>query len=175
MLSRRAGVLTALGIGLGVLVHVTYTLVGVGLLIQQSLWLFSAIKLVGAAYLVFLGVTMLRTGSAVEAPDGAATALSDVAALRTGFLINALNPKTTVFIVSLFVQVVHPTTPLGVQIGYGAFIAVAHVAWFSLVALGFSAAAVRDRLLAMRHWIDRIFGGVLVIFGMLLALTRSAR
>ena len=60
MLSRRAGMLTALGIGLGVLVHVTYTLVGVGLLIQQSLWLFNAIKLVGAVYLIYLGVKMLR-------------------------------------------------------------------------------------------------------------------
>ncbi|CAB3939960.1 hypothetical membrane protein [Pseudomonas knackmussii B13] len=44
MLSRRAGVLTALGIGLGILVHITYTLIGVGLLIQQSLWLFNTIN-----------------------------------------------------------------------------------------------------------------------------------
>lgn len=175
MLSRRAGVLTALGIGVGVLVHVTYTLVGVGLLIQQSLWLFNAIKLVGAAYLVYLGVKMLRVRPSAAMQGAAPAPLSDMAALRTGFLTNALNPKTTVFIVSLFMQVVHPTTPLAVQIGYGAFIAVAHMAWFSLVALSFSAAAVRDRLLAMRHWIDRIFGGLLVVFGMLLALTRGAR
>ena len=82
--------------------------------------------------------------------------------LRTGFLTNALNPKTTVFIVSLFMQAVRPDTPLIVQIGYGAFIAVAHAGWFSLVALCFSATAVRDRLLALRHWIDRTFGCLLV-------------
>lgn len=69
MLSRRAGVLTALGIGLGVLVHVTYTLVGVGLLIQQSLWLFNAIKLVGAVYLIYLGVKMLRAKPAGPLAD----------------------------------------------------------------------------------------------------------
>lgn len=175
MLSRRAGVLTALGIGLGVLVHVTYTLVGLGLLIQQSLWLFNAIKLVGAAYLVYLGVRMLRA-KPVGALAGCALApLSDAAALRIGFLTNALNPKTTVFIVSLFMQVLRPDTPLAVQIGYGVFIAVAHMAWFSLVALCFSAGAVRDRLLAVRHWIDRAFGGLLVGFGVLLAVSRGSR
>lgn len=89
-LSRRAGVLTALGIGLGVLVHLTYTLLGVGLLIEQSLWLFNAIKLVGAAYLIYLGVTMLRTKPGVAPADGAAPPASDWSALRTGFLTNAL-------------------------------------------------------------------------------------
>ena len=175
MLSRRAGVLTALGIGLGVLVHVTYTLVGMGLLIQQSLWLFNAIKLAGAVYLVYLGVKMLRTRHDGTRDDGTVAHLSDAAALRTGFLTNALNPKTTVFILSLFMQVVRPETPLAAQIGYGAFISVAHMAWFGLVALCFSAGAVRQRLLAMRHWMDRVFGGMLVGFGVLLAVTRGSR
>jgi RhtB (resistance to homoserine/threonine) family protein len=175
ILSRRAGVLTALGIGLGVLVHITYTLIALGLLIQQSLWLFNAIKLVGALYLIYLGVKMLRAKPAGALADGAVAPLSDGAALRTGFLTNALNPKAMVFIVSLFMQVVRPDTPLAVQIGYGAFISAAHMAWFSLVALCFSAGAVRDRLLAVRHWIDRTFGGLLVGFGILLAIARGSR
>ncbi|CAB3634825.1 Threonine efflux protein [Achromobacter mucicolens] len=175
MLSRRAGVLTALGIGMGVLVHVGYTLVGVGLLIQQSLWLFNAIKLAGAAYLVYLGMKMLRTRPGSGNSSRAAAAMSDLAALRTGFLTNALNPKTTVFIVSLFMQVVRPDTPLAVQVGYGAFISLAHVTWFCLVAMCFSSDGVRQRLLAVRHWIDRIFGGLLVAFGVLLAVASGSR
>lgn len=175
LLSRRAGVLTAVGIGLGVLVHVGYTLLGLGLLIQQSLWLFHAIKLAGAAYLVYLGVKMLRTRPSRGVPEAASAPLSDGAALRTGFLTNALNPKTTVFVVSLFLQVVRPGTPLSLQLGYGAFISAAHVAWFSLVALCFSAGAVRSHLLAARHWIDRAFGGLLVGFGVLLALSGGTR
>lgn len=173
-LSRRAGLLTALGIGLGVLVHVSYTLVGVGLLIQQSLWLFGAIKLLGAAYLIFLGVKMLREQPDAMHDDGRLVPLSDWAALRTGFLTNALNPKTTVFIVSLFVQVVRQDTPLPVQIAYGAFISAAHIVWFCLVAWFFSAGVVRGRLLAARHVIDRAFGGLLLGFGVLLATARSA-
>lgn len=81
---------------------------------------------------------------------------TDRAALRTGFLTNALNPKTTVFIVSLF-------------------IALAHAGWFSLVAVCFSAQAVRDRLLSLRHWIDRTFGILLVGFGVMLAIGRGSR
>lgn len=175
LLSRRAGVLTALGIGLGVLVHVTYTLVGVGLLTLQSLWLFNAIKLAGAAYLVYLGVKMLRSSTAGELNATQAVPMSDLAALRTGFLTNAMNPKTTVFIVSLFLQVVRPDTPMSVQIGYGLFISMAHIAWFALLALCFSSQAMRARLLGVRHWIDRAFGGLLIVFGALLGLASGSR
>lgn len=169
LLSRRTGVLTALGIAAGVCVHVSYSLLGVGLLIQQSLWLFGLIKLAGAAYLIFLGIKMLRTKPASDEQVASQPPLSNLEALRTGFLTNVLNPKTSIFIVSLFMQVVQPGTPLGVQLGYGAFIVLAHAAWFGAVALFFSTDSVRARLLAVRHWIDRVFGGLLVGFGVLLA------
>lgn len=172
LLSRRAGVLTACGIGAGVVIHVSYTLVGVGVLIQQSLWLFTVLKAIGAAYLIYLGVCMLRhAGAAAAAPSHANTdATSDFAALKIGFLTNVLNPKTTIFIVSLFMQVVNPQTPLSVQIGYGLFIAVAHILWFAAVALLFSAPGVNARLLRLRKGIDRAFGGLLIVFGALLAV-----
>ena len=174
LLSRRAGVLTAMGIGLGVLVHVGYTLLGLGLVLQQSPWLFNALKLAGAAYLVYLGIKMLRSRPDVQQPDAASPALSDLAALRSGFLTNALNPKTSIFIVSLFMGVVRPDTGLPVQMAYGVFIAGAHVLWFSLVALCFSAGRVREKLLAARQWIDRVFGGLLVGFGVLLTLSQRS-
>ncbi|MDL5592203.1 LysE family transporter [Bacillus subtilis] len=174
LLSRRAGVLTAMGIGLGVLVHVGYTLLGLGLVLQQSPWLFNALKLAGAAYLVYLGINMLRSTPDVQQPDAASPALSDLAALRSGFLTNALNPKTSIFIVSLFMGVVRPDTGLPVQMAYGLFIAGAHVLWFSLVALCFSAGRVREKLLAARQWIDRAFGGLLVGFGVLLTLAQRS-
>jgi RhtB (resistance to homoserine/threonine) family protein len=173
ILTRRAGVLTALGIGLGVTVHVSYTLLGIGLLISRSLWLFHSIKLVGAVYLVYLGIKMLRAQPAQQQAQATAASLSDWDALRTGFLTNVLNPKTTIFIVSLFMQAVRPDTPLPIQIGYGAFIALAHMAWFSLVALCFSADTVRARLLAARRRIDQTFGCLLVGFGALLAISSS--
>lgn len=168
--SRRAGLLTALGIGLGVWVHVAYTLLGVGLVIQQSLRLYAALKIVGALYLIYLGWKMLRAPAADASATGPDTAeLSDLAALRTGLLTNALNPKCTVFIVSLFLQVVQPSTPLAARIGYGAFVSATHVLWFGLVALLFSGGTLKTTLLGARRWIDRAFGTVLIGFGGLLA------
>jgi threonine/homoserine/homoserine lactone efflux protein len=154
------------------LVHVGYTLLGVGLLMQQSPWLFEVVKLLGAAYLIYLGVTMLRTRPGSDLPSEPAAVLSNMAALRRGFLTNALNPKTTVFVVSLFLQIVGPQTPLATQLAYGGFISLAHVGWFCIVALCFSAQRVRGRLLAVRHWIDRAFGSMLVGFGVLLAAAK---
>lgn len=175
LVSRRAGVLTAIGIGGGVLVHVAYTLLGIGLLLQTSPWLFNGLKLIGAAYLVWLGVKMLRSRAQGEVTSSAEMAMRDWGALRIGFLTNALNPKTTIFIVSLFMQVVQPATPLTVQLGYGAFISAAHIVWFALVALFFSAGAIRDSIMRFRPWIDGIFGTLLVGFGIVLLLATASR
>ncbi|HIQ41549.1 Threonine efflux protein [Pseudomonas sp. THAF187a] len=175
MLSRRAGLFTAVGIGLGVLVHVAYTLLGLGLLLQQSAWLFTLCKFAGAGYLLYLGLRMLRSRPEEQQTNSPALAVDAFAALRMGFLGNALNPKTSLFIVSLFMGVVSPQTSLASQLGYGAFIAIAHVAWFALVALGLSAQAVRLRLLAMRQRIEQLFGTLLVGFALWLATTSQPR
>lgn len=169
ILSRRTGVLTAAGIGLGVVVHVCYTLLGLGLVLQHSLWLFSVLKMAGAAYLIYLGIKMLRATPTVGQFATPASAPSDLAALRTGFLTNALNPKTSIFIISLFIGVVGPDTTLPIQIAYGVFISSAHFMWFSLVAMFFSSGRIREKLIAVRHWVDRVFGGLLVGFGVMLA------
>jgi len=169
MLSRRAGVLTAVGISLGVLVHVAYSLLGVGLIISRSEILFGLIKYLGAAYLVWLGVGMLR---AVPSAPGVSPLppLSDLGALRRGFLTNATNPKTTLFVVSLFSQVVSPSTPFPVQVGYGLFMSLAHLVWFVLVAFAFSSAPAQRAVASARHYVERGIGGVLVCLGLTLAL-----
>ena len=169
MLSRRAGMLTAVGIALGVLVHVAYSVLGVGLIISRSILLFNLIKYLGAAYLVYLGVTMLRARA--EVPGAARVrALSDLGALRIGFLTNATNPKTTLFVVSLFTQVISPQTPLLIQLGYGAFMSLAHLLWFMLVACAFSSAPALRMVASARHHVERAIGGVLVCLGLTLAL-----
>ncbi len=175
---RRAGVLCALGIALGVQVHVFYTMFGVGLLIAHAPALLHGIKLVGAAYLVWIG---WRTLSDKALPSGEATAhgvgtptLSTIAALRMGFLTNALNPKTTLFVVSTYTQVVQPDTPLLAQFGYGVFMSAAHAVWFALVAAVFASGALRRSLLARQRLVDGVIGVILVGLGLALGLARLA-
>jgi RhtB (resistance to homoserine/threonine) family protein len=169
MLSRRAGMLTALGISLGVLVHVAYSLFGVGLVIAGSPALFTLLKYLGAAYLIYLGLTMLRARPAAAMPGGAPS-LSDLGALRTGFLTNATNPKTTLFVVSLFAQVISPSTPIHVQLGYGLFMSMAHLVWFVLVAVFFSSTTLAVLVGQGRHVVERGIGVILLCLGLSLAL-----
>jgi len=133
---RRTGLLAALGVAAGVLVHVTYTMLGVGLLIASSTFLFTVIKLAGAAYLVYIGVRTFRTRGEFTVDLENRTGLTPFAALRTGFLTNVLNPKTTLFVVSTFAQVVSPGTPVLQQVGYGLFMSLAHLLWFGVNRLG---------------------------------------
>ena len=101
-------------------VHVGYSILGVGVLVRESLALFTALKLAGAAYLVFLGLRMLLAREDTVAEEAAGGAgVSSWAMLRSGFLTNALNPKTCLFVVSLFMQVIDPHTALPAQLGYG--------------------------------------------------------
>ncbi|MGW3625459.1 LysE family translocator [Streptomyces sp. NPDC000880] len=169
---RTTGLLGAVGVAAGVLVHVTYTMFGVGLLIASSTALFTAIKLVGAAYLVYIGVRTFRARPDLAVDLESKPGLTRLGALRTGFLTNALNPKTTLFVVSTFTQVVGPDTPLWQQAGYGLFMSFAHLAWFGVVALFFSNSRLRTAMLRWQKTLNRTIGSVLVGLGVTLGLAR---
>nr|WP_234342669.1 LysE family transporter [Streptomyces sp. NRRL B-3648] len=162
-----------LAVAAGVLVHVTYTMLGVGLLIASSTFLFTVIKLIGAAYLVHVGVRTFRTRGGVEVDLAHKTALTPLAALRTGFLTNVLNPKTTLFVVSTFAQVVSPGTPVWRQAGYGLFMSLAHLLWFGVVALFFSQERMRTLMLRAQKALDKAVGSVLAGLGISLAFAPS--
>ncbi|MDE3735664.1 LysE family transporter [Pseudomonas resinovorans] len=171
---RRAGTWTALGVGMGIFVHVAYSLLGIGLIVSQSIMLFNALKWAAAAYLLYIGIKALRAKPAD--PVAAEASLmagerSPRGAFVTGFVTNGLNPKATLFFLSLFTVVINPHTPLTVQAGYGVYLACATAAWFSLVALLFSHRRVRAGFARMGHWFDRLMGAVLVGLGIKLAFT----
>ena len=164
---RRTAIWTSVGVGTAILLHVGYSLLGLGLLIQSSEVWFALVKYAGAGYIAWLGLQSLRvkprTESEVFAGRGEAGAVglpTSRAAFVTGFVTNALNPKATLFFVSLFVMVVSPQTPKLVQLGYGVWMALGTMAWFSLVAVFFTREDVRRGFLRLGHWIDRVLGVV---------------
>ncbi len=171
---RRAGSWTALGVGCGIFVHVAYSLLGIGLIVSQSIVLFNLFKWLAAAYLVYLGWRVLRARPmSLEAIDGtnAPVARSAWRAFVIGFVTNGLNPKATLFFLSLFTVVISPDTPLLVQAGYGLYLAGATALWFLLVAWLFSRGRVRAGFARMGHWFDRLTGAVLIGLGARLALS----
>lgn len=171
---RRAGMFTALGVGAGIFVHVAYSLLGIGLIVSQSIVLFNALKWLAAAYLLYIGIRALRAKPADPASaelNLAEGARSPRAAFVTGFVTNGLNPKATLFFLSLFTVVIDPHTPLLVQAGYGVYLALATALWFCLVALLFSQQRVRTGFARLGHWFDRLMGGVLIALGIKLAFS----
>ncbi|MFI6639889.1 LysE family transporter [Streptomyces sp. NPDC050504] len=169
---RTTGLFGAAGVAAGVLVHVTYTMLGVGLLIASSTELFTAIKLAGAAYLVYIGLRTFFARADLAVDLESRPGLSNWGALRTGFLTNALNPKTTLFVVSTFTQVVGPDTAVWQQAGYGLFMSFAHLCWFGLVALFFSDSRLRTAMLRRQKALNRGIGSVLVGLGVTLGFAR---
>lgn len=169
---RRAGLLASGGIALGLSIHIVYSAAGLAAVIAHSVQWMTAIKLLGGAYLLYLGMKGLRarkevvgTGDAVPDKrdrDGASSAGRQVLG---GFLCNAFNPKAPIYFLALFTVVLSPGLPAPTLLAYGAWIMLLQWLWFSLVATVFAHRAIRDRLFAARHWIDRAFGAAMVALG----------
>lgn len=173
---RKAGTWAALGVGSAIFLHVGYSLLGIGIIVSQSIVLFNALKWAAAAYLLYIGIRALRArpaSASAEPLAAGAVQRSARGAFVSGFVTNGLNPKATLFFLSLFTVVIDPHTPLPVQGGYGVYLAIATAAWFVMVARLFSQARVRAGFARMGHWFDRAMGGVLVALGVKLAFTQS--
>ncbi len=165
---------TALGVALGILVHVAYSLLGLGLIIAQSIVLFSLIKLAGAAYLIFIGWKSLTAKTPAhhqEQTRHASAVMSIPQAVRIGFLCNALNPKVTIFFLALFTQVIDPQTPLSVQLLYGLFMSAQTFFWFSTLASVLTLRPVRSCLDVIHLWAERVMGVILIALGIKVALS----
>lgn len=173
---RKAGTYTAMGVGTAIFLHVGYSLLGIGLIVSQSIVLFNALKWAAAGYLLYIGIKALRAkpASPGDAPvNVVASERTARGAFTSGFITNGLNPKATLFFLSLFTVVINPHTPMWVQAGYGVYLAIATGLWFCMVARLFSQERVRAGFARMGHWFDRAMGGVLVALGLKLALTES--
>ena len=170
---RASGILTALGISLGVLIHTTYAIAGAGPLLARSTVLFTVVKTMGACYLVYLGVKTFRNRSYGQLEAGRDGSARRLLALRTGFFTNALNPKTMLFVISVYVQLVNHRTPLWQQVSYALFIAVAHLIWFATVAYFLSSAKLRAPMIRAQGIINRLIGIVLACLGVTLILAHQ--
>jgi threonine/homoserine/homoserine lactone efflux protein len=135
---RNSGLLTTVGGVLGLTMHATAAAFGLSALLLASPTAFTVLKIVGAAYLLWLGLQTLRAAwKSLREPVAdrpAATRRGRLAYLRQGFLSNALNPKVTLFFVTFLPQFVatDSASPQAEALLLSAIFAVLYVAWFSL-------------------------------------------
>ncbi|MEE2023633.1 MULTISPECIES: LysE family translocator [Alkalimonas] len=163
---KQAALAASCGIGLAILLHVTYSLVGIGLLIQTTPWLYMAFSVLAALYLAYLGQQAIRSRAPdvvqAVAKEQVAERLSGRKALLTGFITNGLNPKATLFFLSLFAVVISPETPFSFKLVYGGYMAIATALWFCLLSFLLTQARVRGFLLLKGYWFDRVMGTLLL-------------
>ncbi|MFT7389363.1 MAG: RhtB (resistance to homoserine/threonine) family protein [Candidatus Endobugula sp.] len=170
----RAGLYSALGISLAIWVHVAYSIAGLAVIISNSVVLFSIIKYLGAAYLIYIGWKTFQTKKQDRVINTQEKAtLSNFTAFKVGFITNALNPKTTIFFLSIFTQVVNADTPILLQLLYGAIISLAHLLWFSFVVICLTQPALLKRFNEYKTAIEKVVGVVLMGFGLKVAATSN--
>lgn len=163
---RRAALMTSIGVGLGILLHVGYSLVGLSVLIKTTPWLYTTFSILAALYLVYLAYGALRSGPPAKGSSAPTISekgqISDKKALWTGCLTNGLNPKATLFFLSLFTAIIAVDTPFTVKLVYGIYLAVATGLWFCFLSYLLSTSKVADLIGQKGYWLDRLMGVLLL-------------
>ena len=167
---RRGGLLTSAGILTGNLVHITYCVIGIGLLISQSIVAFSILRYAGAAYLVYLGIATMFAGNTNLEKAVNKTGATTRGWFLQGFINNVLNPKGTLFYLGVFTMVITPDTTPGVMtILIFLMMTLCAVFWLFFVAT-LDHPAVRRRIFRAEKAINAVFGILLVTLGLRVAL-----
>ncbi|HEY9555284.1 MAG TPA: LysE family translocator [Acidimicrobiales bacterium] len=175
-LGRRAALLTVAGNSAGAFAQVIVVAAGLGALLERSAVLFDAIRLLGAAYLVYLGVQMVRHRREGSALPDVTLVRSSRHIVREGFVVGVTNPKLMVFLSAVLPQFVAPgSAPVPLQLlALGAvFVAIAMVldgCW------GFAAGTARTWLSAKPQRLERLGGaGGLVVMGLGVRVAMTGR
>ncbi len=169
--SRREGLLTVAGVVVASLIWVALALWGVGALLLEAGWLYRALRLLGAAYLVYVGVRMIRAGLRQGAWEMAAAPprIFGKSPFTMGLTTTLSNPKSAVFWTSAFLVAVPPHAPDWVYIAILAIIAVQSAAWYGGLALFFSTGFARAQYLRLARKLDLFAGAVMIALGLKLA------
>jgi threonine/homoserine/homoserine lactone efflux protein len=173
---RPAGIAAALGISAGTVLHTCAAALGLSALLAASPQAFMAVKLAGAAYLLYIGVrTLLSRTTAVAGADARSPGDGRWPAFRQGIVTNLLNPKVALFFLALMPQFIsgNSTSKVGAFLVLGLSFVTLGLAWCTTLAIG--AASLRRAFLRRRSlasWMNRIAGTMFIALGLRLAAAR---
>ena len=170
----RRGLFAAIGCTLGIVPHMLAAMLGLSGIMQAGSAMFEVVRWAGVAYLIFMGVSMIRDAGTLPLDVGNATIGPTGPVVRRGILLNILNPKLTLFFFAFLPQFLDASPGLidTKLIGLGGVFMLMTLAVFAVYA--FASAAIRDLVLAapvVRRWIERALGAFLLGFAARLAFT----
>lgn len=160
---RMNGLVASLGHGLGVMLYAIATVVGLAVLIQQTPWLFDAIRYLGAAFLVWLGVQALRSHSYQTIESMGKTSISLKQSFTEGLMISFLNPKLAIFFLALFSQFVENDASALQSVILIITVTGIDTLWYCLVALVLSHSSMLITLRRHINFIEKASGIVLLL------------
>ena len=173
--SRHIGVYTALGIAGGTSVHVAAGFIGLTAIFWQISWLFEVVKILGAAYLIYMGYKVLATKThPVEFQyQKDASDFGRTKAVRLGFYTCVSNPKSALFYLSLFTAIIPPTSPDWAQMFMAVMMVVLSVGWYAGVAFLFSEPLVQQGYRKVERGVNYLVGGLFIGLGLRLIMVRK--
>jgi threonine efflux protein len=167
-------VMTGLGVAAATLTWAAMAMLGFASLVARFEWLYTTLKLAGAAYLFWIGAKMLigaRKGTPLSPPRPSA-AFGGSQDFRAGYATSITNPKAAAFFGSIFVLVLPPDCPAATQVITVIVVTMASAAWHCSLALVFSTPLVLAGYGRAKTKIDAAIGAVLIFLGVRLALSR---
>jgi RhtB (resistance to homoserine/threonine) family protein len=169
---RRAGLQTSVGILSGNLVHITYCLLGIGVVISRSIVAFSALKYAGGVYLIYLGIASLRPGAGTLDVGEIDRRRSHRTWFAQGFVNNLLNPKGTLFYLGVFTVVITPETSASAMFLLIVSMMLVSASFWLCFVYTLDRPTVRQWIERSQQTVHRIFGGLLILLGLRVASMR---
>ncbi len=155
-----------MGLGLGTIIWSSAAILGVALLLETAAWAYTAFKIAGGIYLVWLAIMLWRHAPEPVDLDGARTKLiTPWRAFTLGSLTQLANPKVVVFFGSIFVALLPAHAPAWVYVAAVVIVFFNEIGWYTVVALLFSSARPRAAYMRAKTWIDRVMAGFLALIG----------
>jgi len=163
---RRSALMTSLGIGTGILMHITLCVFGLGMIIKESDLLFKVIQIIGCLYLTYLGIISIKSKNSPKSKYNDEFNFNAFESFKLGFLTNVLNPKATLFFLSLYVLIISNNIPFKFQILFGLWMSFATGLWFAFLSLILTNKSIVSKIEFMSTKIQRLTGVILIIFAM---------
>jgi len=163
---RKISLLTSLGIGTGIIVHILFCVFGLGIIISKSDIIFNLIIIVGALYIIYMGFqSVLIKASLIPIDYTVNEKYNSYTAFGKGFLTNVLNPKATLFFLSIYTIIINNNPPIYIQLAYGLWMAIATATWFCFLSIVLTNHHIAKRIEFVGSKIQKIMGIVLLIIG----------
>ena len=166
--SRRSALFAAAGTSTGTIIWGLSGFFGIALLFKTVPWIYLSLKLLGGAYLIFLGLKLIlsKTRPVPEHDGSIASTMNSVQSYKMGLFTNLSNPKTAAFVTSLFAATMPSDAPLWLGLVSVALMSLISIFWYTFLAWVFSLDRFRRLYLKSRIWIDRVAGAIFIGFGL---------